>query len=88
MPSLTRAHVQNYAAKTLIDGRGGFVMPALADAHVHLQSHSELQHFVLYGVGLVVNMSGGQRHLEMRDAIAMKRVLGPRVVTMGPTLRR
>ncbi|MEM7501016.1 MAG: amidohydrolase family protein [Pseudomonadota bacterium] len=81
-----QARVQNYAAKTLIDGRGGFVMSALADAHVHLQSYSELQNFVLHGVGLVVNMSGGQQHLEMRDAIATKRVLGPRVVTMGPTL--
>ena len=81
-----QSRVQNYAAKTLIDGRGGFVVPALADAHVHLQSYSELQHFVLHGVGLVVNMSGGQQHLEMRDAVATKRVLGPRVVTMGPTL--
>ena len=81
-----QAHVENYATKTLIDGRGGFVMPALADAHVHLQSYSELQHFALHGVGLVVNMSGGQQHLEMRDAVAKKRVLGPRVVTMGPTL--
>ena len=59
-----QSRVQNYAAKTLIDGRGGFVVPALADAHVHLQSYSELQHFVLHGVGRLIGSSHRSPRVE------------------------
>ena len=61
--------IQDYAAGTVIDGGGAFLIPALADAHVHIQTHSELRSYVRYGVGLVVNMAGGPQHLEMRNAV-------------------
>lgn len=78
--------VQDYAVDTLIDGGGAFLIPALADVHVHIQTLSELRNFVRYGVGLVVNMSGGLHHLKMQDAVASRELVGPRIVTVGPTL--
>ena len=79
-------HVRDYDVDTIIDGGGNFVIPALADVHVHIQSRAELQSFVRYGVGLVVNMSGGPQHLEMREAVASGELLGPSVISFGPTL--
>ena len=78
--------LQLYAADKIIDGGGNYVIPALADVHVHIQSRSELQNFVLYGVGLVVNMSSGPQHLEMREAVDSGELLGPRIILAGPTL--
>ena len=78
--------IQDYAASTVVDGRGNFVIPSLADVHVHIQTPTELKNFVRYGVGLVVNMAGGPQHLEMREAVASKGLLGPSLVTAGPTL--
>lgn len=78
--------LDDYAPTTVIDGGGNFVIPALADVHVHIQSRAELQNFVRYGVGLVVNMSGGPQHLEMREAVASGELLGPSIVSVGPTL--
>ncbi|MEM8963187.1 MAG: amidohydrolase family protein [Acidobacteriota bacterium] len=78
--------IDEFATETLIDGGGNYVIPALADAHVHIQSWSELRSFVRYGVGLVVNMSGHVDHLAMREAVASRETLGPSIVTVGPTL--
>ena len=79
-------HIRKYAGDTIIDGGGNFLIPALADAHVHIQSRAELQNFVRHGVGLVVNMSGGPQHLEMREAVASRGLLGPSIFSFGPTL--
>ena len=75
-----------YVADHVIDGASNFVIPALGDVHVHLQSQAELENFVRYGVGLVVNMSGGRQHLDMRERVASHELLGPKIVTAGPTL--
>ena len=75
-----------YDAATDIDAEGLFLMPALADAHVHLEDPGELEVFLRYGVGLVVNMAGSPTHLGLREAIEEGRRVGPRIVTAGPTL--
>lgn len=76
----------DYAAASIVDGAGTYLLPALADAHVHIQGPGELDNYRRYGVGLVVNMAGGPMHLDLRDAVAAGRRAGPRVVTAGPTL--
>ncbi len=75
-----------YDAATQVDATGGFLMPALADAHVHLEDPSELESYLRYGVGLVVNMAGAPMHLGLREAIEEGRRVAPRIVTVGPTL--
>jgi hypothetical protein len=72
------------AGARVIEGRGGTLMPGLADMHVHLASEDELPLFVAHGVTTVRNMWGTPRVLRWREAIARGELLGPRVITGGP----
>ena len=80
------ARLSTYRSEMTIDCGGGYLIPALADAHVHLGSAAELRSYLRYGVGLVVNMSGGPMHLRWREEVAAGRLEGPQIVTVGPTL--
>jgi imidazolonepropionase-like amidohydrolase len=79
----------------VVDGRGRFLMPGLADMHVHVEEVDELLLFVANGVTTVRNMwgnRGGKRllgfpdHLELRDRIRRGELLGPTIYTAGPIL--
>lgn len=72
------------AAATRIDGRGKFLLPGLADMHVHLLDRSELLAYAANGVTTVLNLHGLGRHLAWRDSLARGRLLGPRLFTSGP----
>jgi imidazolonepropionase-like amidohydrolase len=70
-----------------IDGRSKFLMPGLADMHVHFRSlsYSELNtFFVANGVTTVRSMAGRPEVLELRHAIEQGRALGPQIYTTGP----
>jgi imidazolonepropionase-like amidohydrolase len=72
-----------------IDGRGKYLMPGLADMHVHLEHFDDpalLALFVANGVTTVRNMDGRPKVLEWRRAAADGALLGPRIVTAGPIL--
>lgn len=73
----------------LIDGRGRYLMPGLADMHVHLE-HSEdpalLGLFVANGVTTVRNMDGRPYILSWRDDVARGALSGPTIHTAGPIL--
>lgn len=71
---------------TRIDGRGGYLLPGLADLHVHLTKRAELLLYVAHGVTTVRNMWGGEDTLELRNRIAAGEVLGPTIYTTGPIL--
>jgi imidazolonepropionase-like amidohydrolase len=70
-----------------VDGRGAFVIPGLADMHVHLESVEDLGRLVGAGVTTVRNMRGDPRHLAWRDSIARGALVGPTIFTSGPSLR-
>ncbi|HEX9736960.1 MAG TPA: amidohydrolase family protein [Thermoanaerobaculia bacterium] len=69
-----------------IEGRGRFLMPGLADMHVHLLGEDVLLLFVANGVTTVRNMFGSPLHLQMREKIARGELLGPRIYTAGPII--
>jgi imidazolonepropionase-like amidohydrolase len=69
-----------------VDGRGKFVIPGLADMHVHLRSTQHLSQFVAAGVTTVRNMNGGPQHVAWRDRVAAGRLDGPTIFTAGPPL--
>ena len=77
-----------------IDGRGKYLMPGLADMHVHLfpgtgqddLAQQQLQLFLANGVTTVRNMIGKQEHLALRDKVAKRELLGPTIYTAGPPL--
>ena len=73
-----------------VDGRGKYLMPGLADMHVHLQGSDEqtdtamLQLFVANGVTTVLNLYGSPRHLELRERARRGALLSPQIYTSGP----
>lgn len=72
-----------------IDGTGRFLIPGLADLHVHLEYFDDpeiLRLFLEHGVTTVRNMDGRPYLLEWRDRIAAGELAGPAIVTAGPLL--
>ncbi|MBL8767974.1 MAG: amidohydrolase family protein [Planctomycetes bacterium] len=69
---------------TRIDGRKRFLMPGLADMHVHVWDENDLYLFVANGVTTVRNMFGAPRHLDWRTRIEAGELIGPRIYTAGP----
>jgi imidazolonepropionase-like amidohydrolase len=73
-----------------IDGRGKFLMPGLADLHVHLLHYGErhnvvmLRLYVANGVTTILNLYGTPHHLELRAKIKSGELLGPELYTSGP----
>ncbi len=72
---------------TAIDGRGGYLLPGLADMHVHLEYFDDpdmLWLFLANGVTLVRQMDGRPYLLEWRERIRRDELPGPEIVTAGP----
>ncbi len=72
-----------------IDGRGKYLIPGLADLHIHLQpsradNELMLKLFVANGVTTVLNMYGTSADLALRDDVANRRELGPTIFSTGP----
>lgn len=69
-----------------IAGHGRFLMPGLADMHVHVADEGDFARYLSYGVTLVRNMIGQPMHLEWRRRLAEGSLLGPTLVTAGPLI--
>ena len=73
-----------------IDGSGKYLMPGLADVHVHFHGNPPAEYplllelFVANGVTTVLGLRGAPQVLELREAVARGRVFGPRLYTVGP----
>jgi imidazolonepropionase-like amidohydrolase len=80
------ADVRLPRASRTIDGRGAFLMPGLADMHVHVRNTADLSAYLAAGVTTVRNMHGGPQHLRWRDEIARGALPGPTIFTSGPPL--
>jgi imidazolonepropionase-like amidohydrolase len=78
------ADVDLPAGVTRVDGHGKFLMPGLADMHVHTWSEAELTMFVAAGVTTVRNMYGDEMHIDWRRRIAAGELVGPTITTAGP----
>jgi imidazolonepropionase-like amidohydrolase len=82
------------AANHRIDGGNGYIMPGLADMHVHVRwaPRAMFKLFLANGVTTVFNMGladgGGEiDHLQLRSDVAEGAVAGPRYRVSGPQLR-
>jgi imidazolonepropionase-like amidohydrolase len=72
-----------------IDAPGGYLMPGLVDAHVHLEYFDDpaiLALFLANGVTTVRNMDGRPYLLEWKRRIASGELIGPTIYTAGPIL--
>jgi imidazolonepropionase-like amidohydrolase len=77
----------------VVDGKGRYLMPGLAEMHAHVppvddleQMKEVLQLFTLYGITTIRGMLGHPRHLELRSKLQSGELLGPRFYTSGPSL--
>ena len=77
---------------TVIDGRGKFLIPGIAEFHAHVPSggqavhaHRTLALYALAGVTTARGMLGAPMHLALRDSIADGQLFGPRLLTSGPS---
>lgn len=69
-----------------IDGRGKFLMPGLADLHVHLFNSKDLLLYLANGVTTIRNLGGygaADSILEIRRQVRAGERLGPTIYTSG-----
>jgi len=74
---------------TVVDGRGAFLVPGLWDMHAHMEMSgaSWLALYVANGVTGIRDMGSElDLILKMRDDVAARRVVGPRIFAAGPIL--
>ncbi|MEN0037920.1 MAG: amidohydrolase family protein [Cellvibrio sp.] len=86
--SQSRAHKIN--ANKRVDGEHRYLMPGLADMHIHVRWKPQTMFnlFLAQGVTTVANMwlldgDGAIDHLQLRDQIAAGEVVGPRYLVGG-----
>ena len=77
----------------VIDGRGRYLMPGLAEMHAHIPPANDRQAIAdvlfLYaanGVTFARGMLGAPHHLELRAQAARGEIVSPRIYTCGPSL--
>lgn len=74
------------AGAQVVDGAGQWLIPGLADMHVHLWATSDCALFLANGVTTVRNMFGSALQLQWRREIESGERLGPRIYTAGPII--
>ena len=87
---ITQSKTHTIKAANRIDGEGRYLMPGLADMHVHVRWNPQvmLNLFLAHGVTTVANMrlldgDGKIDHLALRDQIAKGEITGPRYLVSG-----
>jgi imidazolonepropionase-like amidohydrolase len=77
-----------------VEGRGKFLMPAVAEMHAHIpgaQAPDALVERTLFlyaanGIGTIRGMQGHPRHLQYRERVAKGELFSPRIYAAGPGL--
>lgn len=81
------------AGAVRVDGRGKFLMPALAEMHAHIPGgkapdadvERTLFLYAANGIGTIRGMLGDPRHLVYRERVAKGELFSPRIYTSGPS---
>src|SRR5688572_13979540 len=74
------------AGAEIVEAGGRYLMPGLADMHVHLHGPGDGALYVANGVTLVRNMAGGAFQLALGRRYASGELPGPRVVSTTPII--
>jgi imidazolonepropionase-like amidohydrolase len=84
-----RAQIAVPPGARVIDGRGRYLIPGLADMHVHLEYHEDpevLSLFLGHGVTTVRNMGARPFLLDWRERVRTGKLIGPQIITAGPVI--
>ena len=71
---------------TIIDGKDKYLLPGLADMHVHLWLEDELILYLANGVAAIRDMFGNFSKLSLRDKVEQREILGPRLYISSPII--
>jgi imidazolonepropionase-like amidohydrolase len=71
---------------TVIDGRGKYLMPGLADMHAHTWEEEDFPLLLANGVTTIRNMFGGPTHLRWKERISAGGLASPTIYTAGPII--
>lgn len=76
----------------VINAKGRYLMPGLAEMHAHVPPTDNLEEmkevlllFAANGVTTIRGMLGHPKHLELREKIKNRSILGPELYTSGPS---
>jgi hypothetical protein len=76
----------------VVNAEGKYLIPGLAEMHAHVPPNDDLASmkevirlFALNGITTIRGMLGHPKHLELREMIRKGEVLGPRLLTTGPS---
>ncbi len=83
--------LSRYKAETYIDAEESYLMPGLADMHVHIRMDPDhaFKLFLANGVTTVRNMGlddGKHDHIQLREKVANGSLVGPRYLITGPQI--
>lgn len=70
----------------LIGAKGRYLLPGLADMHVHNNTKDDFVLFLANGVTTIRNMWGAPKHLRWRKQIEAGELLGPTIYTTSPLM--
>ena len=80
------------AGATRIDGRGRFLIPALAEMHAHIPggqtsapAERVLFMYVANGIGTIRSMLGDPAHFRLRERVMRGEIVGPTMYLSGPS---
>lgn len=80
------------ANATIINAKGKYLIPGLAEMHAHVPPVDDLEPmkevlslFLANGVTTIRGMLGHPKHLELREMINSGKILGPHFYTTGPS---
>jgi imidazolonepropionase-like amidohydrolase len=73
-----------------VDGRGKFLMPALAEMHAHIpndpaDAERVLFMYVANGIGTIRSMLGDPGHFRLRERVMRGEIVGPNMLLSGPS---
>ncbi len=73
-----------------IDGRGKFLIPALAEMHAHIPNDTAEAERVLFmyvanGIGTIRSMLGDPSHFRLRERVRKGEIVGPTMLLSGPS---
>jgi imidazolonepropionase-like amidohydrolase len=86
------AQIGTPAGATRVDGRGRYLIPALAEMHAHIPSGEAagraervLFMYVANGIGTIRSMLGDPGHFALRDRAARGEIVAPTMYLSGPS---
>ncbi|WP_353414192.1 amidohydrolase family protein [Arenicella sp. 4NH20-0111] len=89
---VNQTEASRYKATKRVNGNNQYVIPGLADMHVHMRMHPKAMFNLLLanGVTTAANMrlaDGEVDHIALRDAVVNGKMRGPRYLVGGPMLK-